>query len=402
MKTLVVDNFVTMVRAKKFSLGKISDYRTVGDVVHFCDSENHHVCTNLVSSASIYLPWNNTVATTITWHLKHLSQYFAIYPLKSDQMNNNILFNVTWLMCQEDNLGDLKFDQLTFLTVMNEASKNKLDDRSGVHAENLHLLDSIYGLKNIDYVCLKVLGCHHSQYEDDGGIAFGLNLGGFFCPVSRASSGQQGFRLESEDDNTSENDTSEDDIIYLKTFKKGVQGKFTVFRIRKEMQLLLLSHHDFDILDEIQKKHMTDESVQGSSPDLNENIFKEDEYSHDFSGDDAKNEDDYSELVDANDTEDERYSSEFVDEIDNEDDANSLSSETDESEDDSESDDSDVRIVYHRESYSEVDEEDSDEGGSSDSGSSGIIPIHGAQVLVNAADDHDVIFMERVSPEPGM
>lgn len=158
----------------------------------------------------------------------------------------------------------------------------------------------------------------------------------------------------------------------------------------------------FDILEEIQKKHMTDGSVQGSSPDLNENIFKEDEFSHDFSGDDAKNEDDCSELVDANDTEDERYSSEFLDEIDNEDDANSLSSETDESEDDSESDDSDVRIVYHRESYSEVDEEDSDEGGSSDSGSSGIIPIHGAQVLGNAADDHDVIFMERVSPEPGM
>ena len=82
MKTLVVDNFVTMVRAKKFSLGKISDYRTVGNVVHFCDSKNHHVCTNLVSSASIYLPWNNTVATSITWHLRHLSQYILFFPSK--------------------------------------------------------------------------------------------------------------------------------------------------------------------------------------------------------------------------------------------------------------------------------------------------------------------------------
>ena len=127
-------------------------------------------------------------------------------------MSNNLLFNVIWLLCQEENIGDLKFDQLTFQTVMNEASKNNLDDRSGVHAENLHLLDSIYGLKNIDYVCLKVLGCHHSQYEDDGGIAFGLNLGGYFCPVARANLGQQGFWLESEDEKTSKN-PSEDDMV---------------------------------------------------------------------------------------------------------------------------------------------------------------------------------------------
>ena len=113
-----------------------------------------------------------------------------------------------------------------------------MDDRSGVHAENLHLLDSIYGLKNIDYVCLKVLGCHHCRYEDDGVIAFGLNLGGFFCPVSRANLGQQGFWLESEDEETSEDDTSEDDIIFVKTLKKGGQGKFSVFCIRYTTAIL--------------------------------------------------------------------------------------------------------------------------------------------------------------------
>jgi hypothetical protein len=68
-----------------------------------------------------------------------------------------------------------------------------------------------------------------------------LNLGGFFCPVSRASFGLQGFHLESEDEETSEDDTSEDDIIYLQTLKKEGQGEFAVFCIRKEMQLLLLS-----------------------------------------------------------------------------------------------------------------------------------------------------------------
>ena len=81
MKTLLVDNFVTMVRAKKNSLGEISDFKSIGDVVHSSHGKTYKVCTNLATSASIYFPWNNTVATTITWHLKYLSQYFAIYPL---------------------------------------------------------------------------------------------------------------------------------------------------------------------------------------------------------------------------------------------------------------------------------------------------------------------------------
>ncbi len=125
MKTLLVDNFVTMVRAKKISLGEISDFKSIGDVVHSCHGKTYKVCTNL---ATIYFLWNNTVATKITWHLKYLSQYFAIYHLKREQMRNNILFNVTWLLCQEENIRDLKFDQLTFNTVMNEASKNNLHD----------------------------------------------------------------------------------------------------------------------------------------------------------------------------------------------------------------------------------------------------------------------------------
>jgi hypothetical protein len=142
---------------------------------------------------------------------------------------------------------------------------------------------------------------------------------------------------------------------------------------------------------------MSGESVQGSSPDMNKNIFEEDDYSDDYRGDDVKDGSNCSELVD-----DERYSSEFVDEIGNKDDGNSLSSKTDESEDDVGSDDSDVKFDNPREYYSEIDEEDSDDESSSDSGLSGIILIHHGQAIGNAAHDHDVILMERVSPEPGM
>jgi hypothetical protein len=226
MKTLIIDNFVSMVRARKFSLGDISDFMIVDDAIHMCNGKTYNVCSNLVTSASIYLPWNNTVATTITWNLKHLSQYFAIYPLKSEQMGNNILYNITWFMCQEENIADLKFDRLTFNTVINEASRNKLDDRFGVHARNLHLLDSIYGLKNIDYVCLKVLGCHHNQFEHDGLISFGWNCGGYYCPLANSEVGHQGFQIEPEDDTT-----SDDDIIFLKNSKKGGQSKFFVFYV---------------------------------------------------------------------------------------------------------------------------------------------------------------------------
>ena len=83
-----------------------------------------------------------------------------------------------------------------------------------------------------------MLGCHHEHYVDDGGIAFGLNLGGYFCPVARANLGQQGFWLESEDEETLEDDTSEDDIIFLKTLKTGGEGKFSVFCIRYTTAIL--------------------------------------------------------------------------------------------------------------------------------------------------------------------
>ena len=193
MSTLINDNFVSMARAGKFCLGDISDYIVFDDAIHMSNGESCKVCTNPVNSASIYLPWNNTVAATVTWNLKHLSKYLAMYPLQSQHMGNNILYNISWSLCQEEQFDYLKFDQLTFYTVVNEASRNRLDDRFDVHARNLHLLDSMYGLGNIDYVCLKVLGCHHSLFHDHGLNWFGMTQGGYLFPLVGSKLGQQGF-----------------------------------------------------------------------------------------------------------------------------------------------------------------------------------------------------------------
>ena len=101
-----------------------------------------------------------------------------------------------------------------------------MDDPFGVHAGNLHLLDSIYGLKNIDYVCLQVVGCHYNQFDDDGLISFGCNCGGYCCPLANSKVGDQVFQIEPEDDAT-----SDEDIIFLKNLTKGGQSKFFVFYV---------------------------------------------------------------------------------------------------------------------------------------------------------------------------
>ena len=75
------------------------------------------------------------------------------------------------------------------------------------------------------------MGCQHEQYEDDGVIAFGWNLGGYFCPFTITKAVQQGFQMETEDDETSNVETSDDDIIYLKTMKKGGQSSVFVWKI---------------------------------------------------------------------------------------------------------------------------------------------------------------------------
>ena len=48
---------------------------------------------------------------------------------------------------------------------------------------NLQMLNDKYGLNNVDYVCLKVLGCHHASYISSEHVeGFGMTVGGFFVP----------------------------------------------------------------------------------------------------------------------------------------------------------------------------------------------------------------------------
>ena len=46
MKTLIVDNFVSMVNTQKFMLGDITDYSVMDDATHNCKEKSLDVCTN--------------------------------------------------------------------------------------------------------------------------------------------------------------------------------------------------------------------------------------------------------------------------------------------------------------------------------------------------------------------
>lgn len=103
---------------------------------------------------------------------------------------------------------------------MNKTSRKILEDQYGVHARNLHLLDSMYGLSNIDYVCLKILGCHHPQFHDENLNELGLTEGGQFPPLVDGNVEQQDFELEQVDEAT-----LKDAVIYVKTYKKAGRDK---------------------------------------------------------------------------------------------------------------------------------------------------------------------------------
>ena len=98
-----------MVQAGKFCLGDASYFMVVHDANHVSIGESNDIYTNTVNSVSIYLPWNNTVAAALTRKLRHLSTYFAIYPLKSQHMGNNILYNVTLSEHQQSQSYNIQF-----------------------------------------------------------------------------------------------------------------------------------------------------------------------------------------------------------------------------------------------------------------------------------------------------
>ena len=197
MKTLVRDNFVSMVKSKKFEMGELSDYVVVKAFPHIHRGEICEVVKNVVNSASIYLPFNSTVAAMTMWNLSTLSKYFTIFPLSLDSMGNNVLFNLTELERLERRISSLPFGNVTIPTVMNEASKHDLADRNGGHKKN-------HVLKNIDYLCLKVLGCHHPDFDkelvSDEQKEFGMTVGGYYLPGDPNSSGNPIFNSTQKDD----------------------------------------------------------------------------------------------------------------------------------------------------------------------------------------------------------
>ena len=146
-----------MVGAHKFELGELSDYMIIEVCSHLSRGNFWDVITNPVKSASIYIPFNASVAALIIWNLKHLSKFFAIYPLSSANMSNNILYNITAMDVFAKHSFIPVFGSVSFSAVMNEAKKNNLADSYGIHKKNLHLLDSIYGLGNVDFHFLRDL-----------------------------------------------------------------------------------------------------------------------------------------------------------------------------------------------------------------------------------------------------
>ena len=132
----------------------------------------------------------------------------------------------------------------------------------------------------------------------------------------------------------------------------------------------------------LQQNH---EEVLEECNDDDENVDEEDDYNDDIKGD--KNGENYDEIED----------------IDNEDDDyDFFSNEIDKCEENVESNESIGLYEINSEDYEEIEDKGCDDASSSDFGSSGIIPVQRFFAIGHDADDHDVMIMERVSPEPGM
>jgi hypothetical protein len=132
----------------------------------------------------------------------------------------------------------------------------------------------------------------------------------------------------------------------------------------------------------LQQNH---EEVLEECNDDDENVDEEDDYNDDIKGD--KNGENYDEIED----------------IDNEDDDyDFFSNEIDKCEENVESNESIWLYEINSEDYEEIEDKGCDDESSSDFGSSRIIPVQRFFAIGHDADDHDVMIMERVSPEPGM
>ena len=201
-------------------MGNFDAYELVDGVYHsFGDTQ---ISCYASASASVYVPWSTTNAAAIMSSIEELSKYFAIYPLSGLNMKHNILLDVT-IKAREIH-QEYHFELSCppkLKDIQNRVSHfDKSLQCTYEVADLLQKLNTRYGLGNIRYVCLKILGCHHKSFAVTQQLeGFGMTVGGFFFP-----------RFDKDDDSgkpgvASQNDKFEKQNFASKSFHRDSSGE---------------------------------------------------------------------------------------------------------------------------------------------------------------------------------
>ncbi len=139
-------------------MGRFHDYELFDGVYH-CFEDTQSTCYTS-ASASIYVPWSTTNAAAIISSISELSKYFAIYPLTTMNMKHNILLDVT---IKANEIQNQYFFQMDFPPLLKGIQNMVAKCNESIQCPSevtyiLQMLNNKYGLDNIWYVCLKVLG----------------------------------------------------------------------------------------------------------------------------------------------------------------------------------------------------------------------------------------------------
>ena len=164
-------------------MGKFDDYELFEGVYH-CFKNTQSTCYTS-ASASIYVPWTAENAAAIVSSINKLSKYFAIYPLIGMNVKQSILLDVTFEANELQPTFYFKMDSPPkFSEIQNVVARHNDSLQCPPEVTSiLKLLNEKYGLNNVDYVCFKVLGRHHSSYSKSVRVeGFGMTVGGFFFP----------------------------------------------------------------------------------------------------------------------------------------------------------------------------------------------------------------------------
>ncbi len=163
-------------------MGIFDDYELEG--VYHCLGDTQCPCYTS-ASASIYVPWSATNAGAVISLIEVLSKYFAIYPLTGMNMKQNILLDATIKANELHSQYYFEMDSPPQLkSIQNMVARhNEFLQCPPEVTYILQLLNDKYGLNNVDYVCLKVLGCHDASYTSSAHVeGFGMTVDGYFFP----------------------------------------------------------------------------------------------------------------------------------------------------------------------------------------------------------------------------